>query len=87
MAADNLGRFIFIVPRNENILYVGGFSEPNQTALVDEEHENVKKMTRDAKEFYAPLDTDHRDPSYPLAQGLRPARIGDVRVERELHAL
>ena len=41
-------------------------------------------MTRDAKEFYAPLDTDHRDPSYPLAQGLRPARIGDVRVEREL---
>ncbi|KAL1712771.1 FAD dependent oxidoreductase-domain-containing protein [Schizophyllum commune] len=82
--SDKKSEFIFIVPRNENILYVGGFSEPNQTALVDEEHENVKKMTRDAKEFYAPLDTDHRDPSYPLAQGLRPARIGDVRVEREL---
>ncbi|OJT09719.1 D-aspartate oxidase [Trametes pubescens] len=78
--------FIFIVPRNENILYVGGFSEPDQTDRVGEDHENVKKLTRDAQEFLPDLDTDHRDPAYPLAQGLRPARIGDVRVERELRA-
>lgn len=79
-----LRRFIFIVPRNENILYVGGFSEPDQTGRVGEDHENVKKLTRDAQDFLPDLDTDHRDPAYPLAQGLRPARIGDVRVEREL---
>lgn len=65
-------------------MYVGGFSEPDQTDRVDEDHEHVKKMTRDAKEFFPDLDTDHRDSAFPLGQGLRPARIGDVRVEREL---
>ncbi len=65
---------------------MGGFSEPDQTDRVGEDHENVKKLTRDAQEFLPDLDTDHRDPAYPLAQGLRPARIGDVRVERELRA-
>ncbi|EIW55004.1 nucleotide-binding domain-containing protein [Trametes versicolor FP-101664 SS1] len=76
--------FIFIVPRNENILYVGGFSEPDQVDRIDEDHENVQKVIRDAQEFLPDLDLSHRDPAYPLAQGLRPARIGDLRVEREL---
>ncbi|KAL1745762.1 hypothetical protein HDZ31DRAFT_81734 [Schizophyllum fasciatum] len=84
--ASKKSEFIFIVPRNNDILYVGGFSEPNQTDIIGEDHPNVKKMARDAKDFYPELNTDRRDSAYPLAQGLRPARIGDVRVERELRS-
>ncbi|KAI0753055.1 nucleotide-binding domain-containing protein [Daedaleopsis nitida] len=87
VSANDVGHvkseFIFIVPRNESILYVGGFSEPDEVERVDENHENVLKMARDAEDFLPGLDTNHRDPAYPIAQGLRPARLGDVRVERE----
>ena len=72
------------MPRNDGILYVGGFSEPNKTDFVSEDDPNVLKMARDAKDFYTELDTERRDSAFPLAQGFRPARKGDVRVEREL---
>ncbi|EEB88815.1 hypothetical protein MPER_13168, partial [Moniliophthora perniciosa FA553] len=77
--------FIFIVPRNDEILYVGGFSEPDNSNLnFDETDPKVRMIAKNAKEFLNALDTDYTDPAYPLAKGLRPARKGDVRVEREL---
>uniref|UniRef100_D8Q542 FAD dependent oxidoreductase domain-containing protein n=2 Tax=Schizophyllum commune (strain H4-8 / FGSC 9210) TaxID=578458 RepID=D8Q542_SCHCM len=80
----NPSKFIFIVPRNDGILYVGGFSEPNKTDFIPEDDPNVLMMARDAEDFYTELDTERRDSAFPLAQGFRPARKGDVRVEREL---
>ncbi|KAH8797292.1 hypothetical protein DL96DRAFT_1788017 [Flagelloscypha sp. PMI_526] len=79
--------FIFIVPRNDQILYVGGFSEPNQWDLkLTQDHPKIKRIARDASEFLTDLDVKHTDAAYPVAQGLRPARKGDVRVEREQRA-
>jgi D-amino-acid oxidase len=80
-------RFIFMTPRNDHILYVGGFSEPDNFDLdFDETNEFVRRAAKRAEAFLPGLDASHLDPAYPLAKGLRPARIGDCRVERELRA-
>jgi D-amino-acid oxidase len=77
-------RFIFIVPRNDRILYVGGFSEPNVTDPVTQDIEHLKDVAQDAVKFIPGIDVTHTDDDYPFAWGLRPARIGGVRLEREL---
>ena len=41
-------------------------------------------MRKRCEEFYPPLKNARLDPTYPLAQGLRPFRKRNVRVEREL---
>jgi D-amino-acid oxidase len=76
--------FIFIVPRNDRILYVGGFSEPNVTDPVTQDIEHLKDVAQDAVKFIPGIDVTHTDDDYPFAWGLRPARIGGVRLEREL---
>lgn len=76
-----------MVPRNDNILIVGGFSEPDQEDLnVSLDDPLVKKMCRQSEEFLPGLRLDHGnlDTSYPIGVGLRPARRGGVRIEREL---
>jgi D-amino-acid oxidase len=76
-----------MTPRNDHILYVGGFSEPDNFDLdFDETNEFVKRAAKRAEAFLPGLDASHLDPAYPLAKGLRPARIGDCRVERELRS-
>jgi D-amino-acid oxidase len=76
-----------MTPRNDHILYVGGFSEPDNFDLdFDETNDFVRRAAKRAEAFLPGLDTSHVDPAYPLAKGLRPARIGDCRVERELRA-
>ncbi|KAK7034573.1 hypothetical protein VNI00_012201 [Paramarasmius palmivorus] len=87
--AVGLSQFNFIVPRNDNILLVGGFSEPDEKELdITMDHPLMKSMALRAQEFFPPLQNVnfevHTDPAYRFAQGLRPARHGDVRVEREL---
>ncbi|KAJ6559736.1 nucleotide-binding domain-containing protein [Mycena capillaripes] len=77
-------KFIFIVPRGDGILYTGGFSEPDNTGRFDEDDPKVEQMATDAERFLPGLDASHRDPAYPLAQGLHPARRGDVLYQREL---
>jgi D-amino-acid oxidase len=86
-------RFHFIVPRNNNIVIVGGFSEPIEPFEPEKEEEYlnltfkspyIRKLCERAREFLPGLDLKNTDPAYALAQGLRPARHGDVRVEREL---
>jgi D-amino-acid oxidase len=81
----NYPRFIFLMPRNDHILYVGGFSQPDETELdFDDTEPLAQRMAQRAREFFPDVATDHLDTSYPIAKGLRPARVGDVRVEREL---
>lgn len=81
---DGNGNIIFIVPRNDNILVVGGFAEPDQWDLkYTIDSPAVRDMRKRAVAFLPALKDAKLDPSYPLAQGLRPARHGNVRLERE----
>ncbi|EMD32956.1 hypothetical protein CERSUDRAFT_98964 [Gelatoporia subvermispora B] len=86
---DEKSEFIFIVPRNDNIVILGGFSEPNNDTLdLTGTSGDVTQIVKNFGDFIRRgLSTDlmalKAPPSYPIAQGLRPARDGGVRVERE----
>jgi D-amino-acid oxidase len=86
----NVLRFIFIVPRNDKTLIVGGFAEVREGEDADKldltpESHHILEMCKRAKEFLPGLQTDvtHQDPAYPFAQGNRPARHNGARVQRE----
>ena len=76
---------IFIVPRNDNILILGGLAEPNQWDLNInlDNYAPIKAMYDRCLEFYEPLRNCQIDLDYPVAVGLRPFRKTNVRVERE----
>ena len=76
---------VFIVPRNDNILILGGLAEPNQWDLnVNlDNYLPIKAMYERCLEFYEPLKNGEIDPEYPVGVGLRPFRKTNVRVERE----
>lgn len=82
--ANTEGKIVFIVPRNDNILVVGGFAEPDKWVL---DHTTssplVRRMQDRAMTFLPALKHAQLDSDYPIAQGLRPARRGNVRLERE----
>ena len=76
---------VFIVPRNDNILLLGGITEPNKHELsLTVDSPIIKRMRARCEAFLPPLKNARLDPEYPLAQGLRPFRQRNVRVEREL---
>jgi glycine/D-amino acid oxidase-like deaminating enzyme len=76
---------VFIVPRNDNTLILGGLAEPNQWDLnVNlDNYPPIKAMYDRCLDFYEPLRNGQIDPDYPVAVGLRPFRNTNVRVERE----
>jgi D-amino-acid oxidase len=77
---------VFIVPRNDSTVILGGLVEPNQWDL-DINMENyppIKAMYDRCLSFYDPLRHSQIDSEYPIAVGLRPFREANVRVEREL---
>ncbi|KAJ7620061.1 FAD dependent oxidoreductase [Roridomyces roridus] len=83
VSEDN--EIIFIVPRTDNILLIGGIAQDNQWDLdLTLDTPVVQRMRERANEFLPGLKNAKLDPAYPLAQGLRPARSKNVRVEREL---
>ena len=85
IAAEGANEIVFIVPRNENILLIGGCTEPHQWKLdLTLDSPIVQRMRKRCEDFYPPLKNARLDPTYPLAQGLRPFRKRNVRVEREL---
>ena len=85
ISADTVNEIIFIVPRNDNILLMGGCAEPHQWNLdVTLDSPVVKRMRTRCESFLPILKNARLDPEYPLAQGLRPFRQKNVRVEREL---
>jgi glycine/D-amino acid oxidase-like deaminating enzyme len=85
---DNGDEIVFIVPRNENILILGGCAEANQWDLdLSLDTPIVRRMLTRCQEFLPALQNARLDANYPLAQGLRPFRTRNVRVERELRQL
>lgn len=84
-AAHDRSEIVFLVPRNDNILLVGGMTQPHEAALdLTLETPIVQRMRRRCEAFLPCLKNARVDPVYPLAQGLRPFRSRNVRVEREL---
>ena len=76
---------VFIVPRNDNILLIGGLVQPRIWDLdLTLDSPEIQRMRARAEAFLPALKHARVDPAYPLAQGLRPNRERNVRVEREL---
>lgn len=82
-AHDN--EIVFIVPRNDDILLLGGIAQPHEWKLdLKLDSPEIQRMRTRCENFLPGLKNARVDPDYPLAQGLRPARERNVRVEREL---
>jgi glycine/D-amino acid oxidase-like deaminating enzyme len=76
---------VFIVPRNDRTVILGGLVELDQWDLNInlENYPPIKAMYDRCLSFYEPLRQAQIDPEYPIAVGLRPFRSTNVRVERE----
>ncbi|KAJ7159376.1 nucleotide-binding domain-containing protein [Mycena crocata] len=84
-AAHSTNEIIFLVPRSDNILLIGGITEPRKNTLdLTLETPIIKRMRARCEAFFPGLEKARLDPEYPLSQGLRPFRGLNVRVEREL---
>lgn len=84
-AVHDANEIVFIVPRNDNILLLGGITEPHEWNLNHTlDSPIIKRMRKRCEAFFPQLKNARVDPAYPLAQGLRPFRGTNVRVEREL---
>ncbi|SLM35352.1 fad dependent oxidoreductase protein [Lasallia pustulata] len=85
VSADAAHDFVFIVPRNDDILVMGGIAQPHEAELsLTLESPVIKRMRARCEAFLPGLKHARLDSEYPLAQGLRPFRQRNVRVEREL---
>lgn len=80
----NVNEFIFLVPRNDDVLIMGGFSGTRQWNLdLTLESPQIIRMREMCEAFMPALKNARLVKEYPLAQGLRPFRDADARVERE----
>jgi D-amino-acid oxidase len=77
--------FIFIVPRGQDMLVLGGLAEPNEWALDIGLHnyEPIREMYRRCLEFLPALRGCTIDAAEPVRVGLRPFRRQNVRLEWE----
>lgn len=76
---------VFIVPRGENMLLLGGLTEEDEWSLDIGLHnyQPVRDMYRRCLEFMPILARAEIDPDEPVRVGLRPLRNGNVCLERE----
>jgi D-amino-acid oxidase len=76
---------IFIVPRGENMLVLGGLVEENEWRLDIglDNYAPIKDMFNRCTEFLPILKNAELDPSEPVRVGLRPLRKENVRLEQE----
>ena len=87
-AIHDSNEIVFIVPRNDRILLIGGIAEPNKDTLsLTIDSPIIKRMRARCETFFPGFKNARLDSEYPLAQGLRPFRQRNVRVERELRLL
>lgn len=87
-AVHDSNEIVFLVPRNDNILLIGGIAQPHEHTLdLTLNSPIVQRMRKRCEAFLPCLKNARVDPTYPLAQGLRPFRSRNVRVERELRCL
>ncbi|KAH7032386.1 nucleotide-binding domain-containing protein [Macrophomina phaseolina] len=84
-AVHDAGEIVFLVPRNDAVLLIGGIAEPHERELnLTLDSPIVRRMRARCEAFLPDLKHARVDAAYPLAQGLRPFRQRNVRVEREL---
>ena len=75
---------VFVVPRNDDTLMLGTFMELDEwTTDLTVESPVIKTMREKCEGFIPALKNARLDMNYPLAQGIRPLREEDARVERE----
>ncbi|KZS99979.1 FAD dependent oxidoreductase [Laetiporus sulphureus 93-53] len=75
---------VFIVPRNDNILILGGIAQPREWNLdLTLDSPEIVRMRERCNHFVPGLANADYDPSAPFVQGNRPTRGQNVRVERE----
>jgi D-amino-acid oxidase len=76
---------VFIVPRGQDRLVLGGLTEPDAWGLdIDlRNYEPIRKMHDRCIEFLPVLKDAQIDESEPVRVGLRPMRRQNVRLERE----
>jgi D-amino-acid oxidase len=76
---------VFIVPRGEDLLVLGGLVEPGEwdTGLTLENYPLLREMRLRCENFLPVLRGARLYEDRPVRAGLRPARPGDVRLERE----
>jgi glycine/D-amino acid oxidase-like deaminating enzyme len=78
------GEIVFLVPRNDNILLLGGIAQKGEEKLdLTLDSPAIKRMRARCEAFLPGLKNARLDAEYPLAQGLRPCRTRNVRCERE----
>jgi D-amino-acid oxidase len=77
--------FIFIVPRGEETLILGGFSEPRAWDLSIGLHncQRVRQVWQRCTRFLPALANARLDPVEPVRAGLRPYRPCNVRLDAE----
>ncbi|KAF3761687.1 FAD dependent oxidoreductase [Cryphonectria parasitica EP155] len=87
-AVHDSNEIVFLVPRNDNILLIGGITQPHESTLdLTLDTPIIKRMRKRCESFLPGLKNARVDAAYPLAQGLRPFRQRNVRVERELRTI
>ncbi len=77
--------FIFVVPRGEDMLVLGGLAEPDEWELGIGLHnyEPIREMYRRCVDFLPALARAEIDAAEPVRVGLRPFRRQNVRLEPE----
>ncbi len=77
--------FLFVVPRGEKMLILGGIAEPDEWDLSIGLHnyDPVREMYRRCLEFLPILSAAEVDAAEPVRVGLRPFRKGGVRLEQQ----
>jgi D-amino-acid oxidase len=77
--------FVFIVPRGDDMLVLGGLAEPDEWDLHIglDNYEPIRAMYRRCCEFLPVLNSAEIDAAEPVRAGLRPMRPTNVRLERE----
>ena len=76
---------VFIVPRGENMLLLGGLTEEDEWSLDIGLHnyQPIRDMYRRCLDFMPILERGEIDPAERVRAGLRPLRNGNVCLERE----
>lgn len=81
-AKDN--GIVFLAPCNDKTLITSGIAQKNEWNLDSTlDSPSIQRMRERCEALLLGLKNAVVDSEYPLAQGLRPAREGNVRVERE----
>jgi D-amino-acid oxidase len=77
--------FIFIVPRGDDMIVMGGLAEPDVWGLDISlhNHEPIRAMYQRCIEFMPALEVAEIDAAEPVRVGLRPVRQRNVRLETE----